>query len=313
MKIYRSSFAIKKKFQSPVVAIGNFDGVHLGHQEILRKVIQKAKKIKGTSVIYTLFPPPACVLRPNIHVPQILTLKDRLKKIEESGINIVIIEKFSLRFSRKTAQEFFDEIILKNLKTKILYVGYNFFFGKDRQGDVAFLKKQTKKNKIEFHMVSPFRKENEIISSTKIRTLILGGEVKKAALFLGRPYSLKGTVVHGEGRGLKLGIPTANIKTDAELIPMEGVYVTQTELNNQLYPSVTSIGCAVTFSKNAPFSIETHILDFISGRPLYGKPLTIHFLDRIRDIQKFDSAKALISNIQQDIQIAKKIFKNRFT
>lgn len=305
MNIYRSSFAIKKKLLSPVVAIGNFDGVHLGHQEIFKQVVKKAKKTNGASVIYTLHPPPAHVLRPNTNVPQILTLKDRLKKIEESGIDIVIIEKFSRRFSRKSAQEFFDEIILGNLKTKILYVGYNFLFGKDRQGDVAFLERQCKKNKIEFHIVKPYRKKNEIISSTKIRALILDGNVKKASLFLGHPYSLKGTVVRGEGRGIKLGVPTANIRTNAELIPGEGIYVSKTGLGNRSFPSVTSIGRAVTFSEDAPFSIETHILDF--KQSLYEKTLTIHFLDRIRNIKKFNSIEELISKMRQDIQIAKKI------
>lgn len=312
MVVYRSSSsltgAIQKKFKSPVVAIGNFDGVHLGHQLILRKAVQRAKKIKTSSMVYTFYPPPAQVLRPHILVPQISTLKERLKKFEEFGIDIVVIEKFSRKFSRKSAVIFFDQIIRKNLNTKILYVGYNFCFGRNREGNVDFLKKKCAEHKIEFHKIKPYKKENEIISSTKIRTEILEGNVKKAALFLGRPYTLTGKVIRGKRRGFKLGIPTANIKTDAELIPKEGVYITQTELNRRLYPSVTSIGRAVTFSENAPFAIETHILDF--KQSLYGKSLVIHFLDRIRDIQKFNSIDELVAKMRQDIQIAKKRFKN---
>lgn len=303
----RNAPMIAKKFKSPVVAIGNFDGVHLGHQLILKKAVQRAKKMGASSVVYTFYPPPAQILRPHLPIPQILTLKERLQKIKATGIDVVIVERFTRRFSKKSAEAFFDEIIRKKLNTKVLYVGYNFCFGRNREGDVRFLKKKCAEHKIEFHEIKPLKKENEIISSTKIRTEILEGNVKKAALFLGRPHALTGRVTHGERRGVKIGIPTANLKTIAELVPKEGVYVTQTELNHRLYPSVTSIGRAVTFSEHAPFAIETHILDF--KQSLYRQFLTIHFLDRIRDIQKFNSISKLVEKMREDIEKAKKIVR----
>ena len=305
MKVYPSSSRIKK-LRSPVVAIGNFDGVHLGHKKIFKEVIYKAKKIKGISVVYTLYPPPSRVLHPKTAAPQMNTLKERLALIQNQGIDVTVVEKFDQAFSQKTAEQFFQEIIVQNLKTKILYVGYNFFFGKGRQGNTDLLKKLCKAAHIELHIASPFKIKGQVVSSSKIRALIQEGNVKKASELLGRPTFLQGKVIRGKGRGKTLGVPTANLQTHSELIPKEGVYATLAQVRNALYPSVTNIGHAPTFSLKTPFTIETHILDFHQN--IYGKSLLIHFLHWLRPTQKFSSALDLKKQIKKDIVLAKKHF-----
>ncbi|MBI3019541.1 MAG: bifunctional riboflavin kinase/FAD synthetase [Deltaproteobacteria bacterium] len=306
MKIYSSSSRVKNH-HSPVVAIGNFDGVHLGHKKIFKEVIHKAKKIRGTSVVYTLYPPPSRVLHPKTAAPQMNTLEERLTLIQNQGIDITVVEKFDRTFSQKTAEQFFQEIVVQNLKTKILYVGYNFFFGKGREGNTEILKKFCKEAPIELHIAKPFKIKGEVVSSSKIRSFIQKGNVQKATGFLGRPYFLQGKVTRGVGRGKRLGIPTANLQTKAELIPKEGVYVTLAQYQNTLYPSVTNIGHAPTFAEKTPFTIEIHILDF--HKDLYGKSLFIHFLKWLRPTQKFSSPEALLKQIKKDIERSKMYFR----
>ncbi|HBQ20720.1 MAG: riboflavin biosynthesis protein RibF [Deltaproteobacteria bacterium GWA2_38_16] len=307
MIVYRTSKDFPKTLPKPIVAIGNFDGVHLGHKEIFSDVVKKASMIQGTSVVYTLYPHPSCIIHPETCEPQINSIEERLTLIENQGIDITVVENFNREFSEKTAQDFFKEIILTHLKTKILYVGYNFFFGKGRSGNTELLKKWCDKENIELHITSPFKIEEEVVSSSKIRMFIKEGEVKKAQEFLGRHYFIQGVTVKGEGRGKKLGIPTANIETHAELIPKIGVYITLTEYKNILYPSVTNVGHAPTFLEKSPFSIETHMMDF--HHTLYGESLIIHFVDWIRPIKKFDSPKHLVAQIKCDIETAQKHFK----
>src|SRR3989338_5531233 len=203
MKIYSSSFQIKKRYL-PVVAIGNFDGVHLGHKKIFKEILQKARNIGGTSVVYTLYPPPSRVLHPQNAAPQMNTLEERLTLIQNQGIDVTVVEKFNKAFSQKTAKQFFQEIVVQNLKAKILYVGYNFFFGKNRQGNTDVLKTFCKEAHIELHIAKPFKIKGKTVSSSKIRSFIQDGKIQKASQFLGRPYFLKGKVVRGIGRGKNL-------------------------------------------------------------------------------------------------------------
>lgn len=299
MLVYKSSSTFKNVFSEPIVAIGNFDGVHLGHQEILSHIKKKAKEMGGLSVVYTFDPPPSRILRPTVSVPQIHSLEERLSLFENYGLDIAIIEPFTKNFSQKSALQFFNEIILHRLKAKYLYVGYNFFFGKDRQGTPELLQEFCNAHNIELHVIKPFKIKSKIVSSTKIRHLILLGHVQKATFFLGRPYSIQGVVVQGSKRGEALGIPTANLKTEAELIPKEGVYITKTEYQGKLYPSVTSVGRAPTFTNHSPVIIETHFLDVTLS--LYRESLLLHFVKRLRDIKKFPTPEALIKQIHKDI------------
>lgn len=275
------------------VAIGNFDGVHLGHQEILKKEID---------LVYTFYPHPSRILYPLIFIPQINSLEERLALIKKLGIHTIVVQKFTKSFSQKLAQQFFYEIIVKKLKTHALYVGHNFFFGKNRKGNILLLKKLCSKNNIKLHVVKPFKINNEVVSSSSIRKFIHEGNVKKSASFLGRFYSVQGIVVPGKKRGL--GMPTANLKTDSELIPKAGVYATWTEFNNKRYPSITNIGTSPTFSDDS-FSIETYIFNF--NKNIYDEKIILYFVDRIRDTKKFASAEKLRLQIKKDILKTKKI------
>lgn len=303
MIIYRSSKEIKKPIRRPVVAIGNFDGVHVGHKEIFKEIIQKAKDIGGTSVIYTFHPHPSCVIRPEMCQPQINSIDERLTLIENQGIDVTVVENFNRDFSQQSATEFFQNIILKKLKPKILYVGYNFYFGRGREGTTATLKKLCQKHSIELNVMPAFKLKGEVISSSKIREALRSGNVKKAAQFLGRYYFLQGITIKGVGRGKTLGIPTANIQTPAEITPKMGVYSTWVEYKGKLYASVTNVGHAPTFSEKKPHSIEAHIFDF--KKNLYGESFILHFVDRIRAIKKFSSSQELVKQIKADIKTAR--------
>lgn len=307
MITYYASKNITQTFPRPVVAIGNFDGVHIGHKEILNQVRKRRNSLNGTSIVYTFYPHPSRIIHPETFEPQINSIEERLTLIENHRIDVTVVEDFNREFSEKKAELFFHEIILKKLNTHALYVGHNFFFGKSREGNPEILKKWCLNHNIEFHIIRPQKINNEVVSSSKIRALIQEGRVKKASRFLGRHYFIQGVTIKGEGRGKKIGIPTANIETHAELIPKIGVYVTFTEYKNTLYPSVTNVGHAPTFNEKSPFSIETHVLNF--HHPLYGESLIIHFIDWIRSIKKFKSVEALVAQIKKDIDLARRYLK----
>lgn len=304
-KIFASSQALRgHRFRNPVVVIGNFDGVHRGHQALLRATLQKAKKIHGTVVVYTLFPHPSHILHPTTPTPQMTSLQTRLKLMEHQKIPVIVVEKFTRAFSKKSAQQFFKEVVIQNLRAKELFVGYNFSFGKDREGNIDILKHLCKKNGIVLHVFPPFKVAHEIVSSSKIRTLIQAGNIEKANAFLGRSYVVNGKVIQGEGRGQKLEAPTANLEVKTQLLPKAGVYLTRVCYQHKFYPSVTHVGPAPTFRKGRFSSFETHILNF--NQTLYGKNLTLHFVDRLRNARKFKSVQALVTQIQKDIKTAKK-------
>ena len=310
MIVFDSSSKIKRRFKKSVVVVGNFDGLHLGHQALISKAKKRAERIGGTSIVYTFHPHPSRIVHPGSYQPQINTPGERLKLIQKLGVDVAVVELFNRAFSQKSAQAFFDDILVKNLKTKILFVGYNFFFGKDRQGDTETLKKLCQKKGIELYIARPFKIQKEVVSSSKIRASIGAGNVKKASAFLGRPFFLEGITIKGVGRGKMLGFPTANIKTKSELIPKAGVYLTLAEHQSRRLPSVTNIGHAPTFSQQTPFSIETHLIDF--KKELYGEPLILHFIDRLRDTKKFPSPEALVKQIKKDIQKAKALVARLF-
>lgn len=304
MKIYFSSKDLKRPPKNAVVAIGNFDGIHLGHKAILKRILTQKEKHHGTAVVYTFHPHPSHVLNPYHATPQLNSIEERLVLLQNMGIDITITEKFNKKFSQKSAYDFFYENLYRHIKPMALYVGYNFNFGKDREGNIELLKKLCKEVHLELHIAPPFKIKNEIVSSSKIRKLIQEGNVKKASSFLGRPFFIYGHVVPGEGRGQNMGIPTANLKTESSLIPKEGIYITMVELNGKLYPSATSVGNAPTFSEFTPFTIETHILDF--NQRIYGQNLILYFIDRIRDIKKFASIDDLVIQIHRDIEKVRK-------
>ncbi len=288
----------------PVVTLGNFDGIHLGHQKIFEQLKRAAASYQGTAVVITFFPHPLRILAPDRAPPLITNLQDRMDLMEHYGIDVVICIRFTKEFAQWTAQRFVRDIIVDKLKAKAVFVGLDYRFGKNRHGDIGLLKDMGRQFGFEVHSIEPVKLEGLEVSSTRIRQLIRSGDVLESSKLLGRFHRIHGRVVRGDGRGKALGFPTANLVTDAELLPPEGVYAIRVALGEGLYKGVASLGTNPTFSGKV-FSIEAHIFDF--GRDIYNAEVSIDFVDRLRAQQRFASPEALVAQIQRDVEEARAI------
>ncbi len=290
------------------VTIGAFDGVHTGHQTLFRKIVEGARQAKCQSVAITFDPLPALFFK-RITTDHILTsTKERVALIKKLGVDHVIVLDFTRDFADIDALTFMTEV-KKALGLQKLFAGYNFTLGKDQAGTVAVLKEIGQQLDFEVEVVPPIRHGQEIISSSNIRKILKTGDVAKARDYLGRPYVLRGRVVHGESRGSKLGIPTANLSIPGErLLPATGVYATLAHINRKTYLSVTNVGVRPTFDNPLPYPrIEPHLLD--TNETFYGKTLTLEFIDYIRPEVRFPDSKALVAQIQMDIKKTREILK----
>jgi len=291
------------------VTIGAFDGVHKGHQTLFRKIVDGARRAKCQSVAITFDPLPALFFK-RITTDHILTsTKERVALIKKLGVDQVIVLDFTREFADVDAFTFMTEV-KKALGLQKLFAGYNFTLGKDQAGTVAVLKGIGQQLDFEVEVVPPIRHGQEIISSSNIRKILKTGDVAKAAEYLGRPYALSGLVVHGENRGSKLGIPTANLAIPGErLLPAMGVYATLAHINHKTYLSVTNVGVRPTFENPLPSPrVEPHLLD--TNQSFYGKKLTLEFVEYIRPEVRFPDSKALVAQIQLDITKTREILKS---
>ncbi|HEX3033642.1 MAG TPA: bifunctional riboflavin kinase/FAD synthetase [Thermodesulfobacteriota bacterium] len=289
---------------STSATIGVFDGVHLGHKKIIGLVQRGAGQKSLSSCIVTFNPHPQKVIR-GTDMPLIVPLRERFKLLEKEGVDITVCYTFTKEFASISAKDFVSDILVRKLKVKSLFIGPDFFFGKGREGNTELLKVMERDYGFETNVVSPASLNGEIISSTIIRKLIEDGMVKKAARFLDKNFSMEGKIKEGEKRGRKLGFPTANLDTDWELLPKRGVYATWAHLSHKRLRSITNIGFRPTFGENR-LLIETHIIDFKDN--LYGEPLRVEFIDRLRDERRFESVDALVAQISRDVERAKEIF-----
>ena len=307
MKVFRS-LSFQEQFKNPVLTIGNYDGIHIGHRRIIELVRKKAAEMNGTSMLMTFHPHPLQMLQPDQELPSITPLSKKIALIEETGIDVLIIVPFTQEFGLVEADEFIKGILVDHLKIKGLVIGYDFRFGRAGKGDTLLLKEYGSKYGFTVDVVEQITIDREKVGSNKIRILVRNGDVAGAGHLLGRPYSLGGQVVSGMSRGREIGFPTVNLRTDHSLVPGNGVYVTQLEHDNEKYGSVTNIGYNPTFG-NAERTIETFILDFQGS--LYGCNITLHFLKRIRDEVKFGSVQELVKRITADVGEAKAYFQAR--
>ncbi|MDY6824233.1 MAG: bifunctional riboflavin kinase/FAD synthetase [Thermodesulfobacteriota bacterium] len=303
---------IPAPFENAVVTIGNFDGVHKGHQALFAKVRQRAAALNGTSVVVTFDPHPARVLNPGVITPLITIYEQKVELIEQTGIDVLVSIAFTREFAAVTASEFVENILVKRLGVRSIVIGKDYAFGKNREGDVAFLEKCGQK--MGFDVISvdwvdwQGRKTESAdrqhrISSTAVRELVRAGRVKDASGLLGRYYQVRGTVVSGRGRGAaSLGFPTANIELKDELCPADGVYAVLVTHGSKHYKGVANIGYSPTFDDHI-FTVEVHILDF--NDPINGERINVDFIERIRDEKKFDGIEALKAQIQKDIDQAR--------
>jgi len=300
---------IKKfDFPNPVITIGNFDGVHIGHQKIFKFLTRKASEINGTSVVITFEPHPVRVLYKDHSLKLITTTEDRIKLIEKCGINITVCIPFTPEFASIEAEDFVKNILVEKFKAKWVVVGYDYRFGKGRKGDAQLLKKLGRLYRFKVTVLKAYKRRGEVLSSTAVRDALLQGDIRQANKFLGRAYHIDGKIIKGAGRGASiLGYPTANISPQQEIIPKEGVYAVKVTLpDRKTLKGVANIGKNPTFG-NSSLSYEVHILNFRDN--LLGKKIRIHFIERLRDEKKFKSPHELKENIKNDIERAREIFK----
>lgn len=306
MKVYRGVKDLKGKFKYPVVAMGNFDGVHLGHREIFDRIKKKASETGGESIILTFDPHPAKVLRPEESPILITPLEEKLALFQECDIDGVILADFTKEFASQHAANFVEEMLFKSLSAKTVIVGHDFTFGKGKEGTINSLRDFGRKFGFSVEIVEAVKIKGEVVSSTKIRELIRKGEVRRAKSFLGRFYSIRGKVVKGHSRGKTLGFPTANIEFHGELSPKDGVYAVKVLTDAGYMQGIVNIGLKPTFGDEER-SIEVHIFDF--NEDLYNKEITVFFVDRIRGESAFKDPVELKKQIGRDIVLAKDILR----
>ncbi len=300
MKIYRD-ISVATQINKAVVTTGTFDGVHTGHQQILKRVVQEAKKIGGESVVLTFWPHPRMVIFPDDHQLKLLnTLNEKASLLESFGIDHFIIYHFSKRFSRLSSEEYVKELLVDGIGVHKMAVGYDHRFGKNREGDFNALIEFAEKYSFEVEEIPAKDVDDVNVSSTKIRKALDEGDVETAAAYLSYPYFMHGKVVHGKGLGKSIGYPTANIQVEDsfKLIPKQGVYAVWVEIGVKRCAAMMNIGTRPTIADDNRASLEVHIFDF--NEDLYNQELKISFVKRLRDEQKFENVQALSQQLNRD-------------
>ena len=307
MKIIRGLKALEDCIKGSAVTIGVFDGLHIGHTAIIKKVVASARKAYHSSVVVTFDPHPLKVLRPDCKVPSLISLKHRIKLIKELGVNILVIVKFSRSFSNMSPEKFIKNILVDKLHAKEIYVGENFYFGEGARADAEILRRLSGRYDFRVTTVKPVKILGHIVSSSLLRELIVKGELHKATRLLGRPVSVFGTVVKGSGIARGLGCPTANINPHHEIIPPRGVYAVRVISGKREFRGIVNIGFRPTFysSRDEEPTVEVHLFGYKGN--LYNKEIEVYFIKKIRDERKFRSKDALIKQIKSDMALARKM------
>ena len=289
-----------------ILTIGTFDGVHIGHNKILKRLIQDSKKNNLSSLVMTFFPHPRMILNKSHEIKMIDTIDEKINLLEKTGLDNLIIHPFDNNFSKIRAKEFVEEILVKKLKIKEIIIGYDHKFGKDREASVKDLKKFGQDYIFNVKEIPAEEIDSIAISSTKIRDAILNGEIEKCNKFLGRNFILTGKVVYGEGLGKKIDFPTANIeiKETYKIIPKNGVYLVKTKINSNTYFGMMNIGIRPTVGGTNK-SLEIHFFNFKDN--IYGKNVSIEIIKKIRDEEKFSSIDQLKIQLKKDEQFCLKL------
>ncbi len=294
------------RWHSPVLALGNFDGLHRGHMKIIDRVRRRAGERGGTPAAMTFEPHPPRVLRPD-KAPQLLMTKEqKLEALSRSGMQGVAVVRFTRELSQLDPETFVRTVLVDWLHVVEVWVGANFLFGHDRAGTFTVLRTLGSRYGFRAEKIDPVRYKDFVVSSTRIRRLLSEGRVDEAGALLGHHYFIDGTVVRGAGRGRELGFPTANLDTANELVPPAGVYATTVTLDGVLHPAITNIGVRPTFGDVDHVILETHIFDF--ERDLYGTAVRLSFLQRLRDERAFPDVDALRAQIDADCRMARRLF-----
>lgn len=304
MKVLHGSGLFDAKEKRPAVGLGNFDGVHVGHQAILAAVKADAAKRGAPSVLYTHDPHPAVVLRHGTPPAKITTLEEKIEIVDALGLDYMVVEPFTIDFAAQTPETFVRDVLVGKLGIGHAFVGENFGFGKGRAGKSSDLQAFGKSLGFDVTLVPPVLVGGAPASSTRVRQAVIAGDVALAKELLGRPFGMRGTVVHGAARGAGLGFPTANLAPDKDLVPARGVYACVAWLDRKPYAALTNVGVKPTFGTEA-LTIEAFLLDF--HEDAYGHSLHLDFIARLRDEKKFPGADALKEQIASDVRQGKEI------
>ena len=304
MPIIRHLELLPETARGGAVSIGNFDGVHLGHRRIVERLLQRAREVDGPAIVFTFDPHPVRLLRPHESPPPLTWTERKAQLLKEQGVDWIVAYPTDEKLLQLSAQQFFDQIVDDALAAKAMVEGPNFFFGHNREGNVELLRDMTAKAGMTLDVVEPLSLDGQLVSSSLIRQRIAAGDVAAAAHMLTHPYRIRGMVTHGAGRGAGLGFPTANLEAIDTLLPAAGVFAGRAYLGAQPFPAAINIGPNPTFGEHA-HKVEVHVID--RELALYGEPLEVEFLAKLRDVKSFASKEELITQLRRDIGQAREI------
>ena len=312
MEYIAGSGALSHPLQNPVVTVGNFDGLHIGHRAITDTVVTRARALDGCAVVYTFEPHPIRVLRPD-RAPRLLTtIEQKIELIEQAGIDALIVEQFDKEFAAIDAEEFIRKILYERIRPVEVYVGYNFHFGRDREGSMRMLTELGPKLGFAVTIVPEVTIDEGDVNSTTIRKLLVEARVEEASRMLGRPYSIRGSIVQGEGRGRTLGFSTANLQPENEVLPASGVYAGRLRFlddgvpgRGEDLPAVMNVGHRPTFGDTNGVQAEAHLIDFDGD--VYGRRVELLFFSRLRSEKRFPGVEALREQIASDVVEARRL------
>ena len=304
MKLIRDLAALPDELRAGAVAIGNFDGVHLGHARIVERLIAKAREVGGPAVVFTFDPHPVRLLRPAAAPPPLTWTDRKAELLIELGVDSMIAYPTDEALLSLSPEQFFTAIVREKLGARAIVEGANFYFGRDRAGTIDVLRRLAAEAGVAVEVVEPLVLSGEIVSSSRVRKLLAEGRVEEASRLLTRPYRIRGMVTHGAGRGAKIGFPTANVAAVDTLLPGPGVYAGAAWTVGQRYRAAINVGPNPTFGEQA-LKLEVHLIDF--SAELYHQPLEVDFLRRLRDIQPFASVDALRAQLERDVAAAEQM------
>lgn len=311
MKIIRYSKNIILPNKKRYIALGVFDGVHLGHKKLIKQAVYKAKKNDGISIVATFYPHPDKIINPESNVFLLTTLEERISLIKDSDVDVFLIIKFNKMISKMSPEDFISKILVDSLQVKELFVGFNYKFGFQGKGNTDILREYSKFYKFKTNILKPIAANHTIISSTRIKDYIKLGEIEKAKKLLGHAITISGRVISGKGRGRKLlNFATANIETTLDkILPVNGVYLVGIKIDNRKYYGLMNIGVKPTFREKER-TIEVHIINF--NKKIYNKKVVVNILRKIREEKYFNHPSLLKKQIEDDILIASKIINKNY-
>ncbi|MCU7935955.1 MAG: bifunctional riboflavin kinase/FAD synthetase [Candidatus Thiodiazotropha sp. (ex Dulcina madagascariensis)] len=306
MQLVRGLHNLKSDHHGCVATIGNFDGVHLGHQSVFRHLMEKGAEVGLPTTVVTFEPQPREFFQAATAPARLTRLREKLQAIEETGVRRVVVLEFNKRLAAMSAETFVEELLVQGLGARFLSVGDDFRFGRGRQGDFELLQRMGRRHGFEVENMNTYKLDADRVSSTRIRELLTQGDLNTAAQCLGRPYRICGRVAHGDERGRTIGFPTMNVDLHRRVSPLQGVYAVKVDgLDTQQLPGVANIGVRPTVVGDSRYLLEVHLFDF--DRSVYGEHVTVAFVQKLRDEQRFDSFEALRQQIWRDAAQAREI------